>query len=151
MQTSSASHAQVQGVPYPFNTRVQNTNLPGVPYYGLPFTNTNTVYTTTQQSLQYGDNGQTIYSHYSSQARGVLPVLPPAIPYHYVYNGPGLREKEPGKFDGKSVEWCDYIIHFESVAQWNRWDDAQKAYHDLSLRDSAQKLLSDIRPNMLTN
>jgi hypothetical protein len=152
MHTTTASHVQVQGVPYPFNAQFQNTNVPGVQFNGLPFTNTNTVYTTTQQSLQYGDNGQTVPSHYSSQARGILPVLPPAIPYNYVPNGPGTREKEPDKFDGKSVEWCDYIIHFESVATWNRWNNAQKAQQlIMSLRGSAQKLLSDIRPDMLTN
>lgn len=31
------------------------------------------------------------------------------------------REKESDKFDGRSVEWKDFIVQFEHVSSWNRW------------------------------
>ena len=62
------------------------------------------------------------------------------------------KAKEPDKFDGESIEWRDYIVHFEKVAIWNQWDDVEKAQQLLmSLRGPAQKLLSDLNPNLLDN
>ncbi|VDI07463.1 Hypothetical predicted protein [Mytilus galloprovincialis] len=30
------------------------------------------------------------------------------------------KEKEPDKFDGRNVDWQDYIVHFEQTAIWNQ-------------------------------
>lgn len=60
------------------------------------------------------------------------------------------RVKEPDKFDGKSIDWHDYIVHFEQTASWNRWSKAEKAQQlCMSLRGTAQKLLCDARVETL--
>ena len=62
------------------------------------------------------------------------------------------KTKEPDKFDGQSVEWRDYQIHFENVAKWNNWDEIEKAQQlVMSLRGSAQKLLSDLNPYQINS
>jgi hypothetical protein len=61
------------------------------------------------------------------------------------YSHPVRKEKEPDKFDGRSVEWKDFIVHFEQVSSWNKW-----SYHEqgqqliMCLRGEAQKLLGDL-------
>jgi hypothetical protein len=60
--------------------------------------------------------------------------------------------KEPDKFDGKSTDWRDYIIHFENVSRWNGWNSLEKAQQlTMSLRGPAQKLLSDLNSDQFTN
>ena len=60
------------------------------------------------------------------------------------------KEKEPDKFDGRNVEWRDYIVHFEKVAMWNNWHDSEKAQQlAMCLRGQAQKLLGQLRPSEL--
>ncbi|KAK3590793.1 hypothetical protein CHS0354_038731 [Potamilus streckersoni] len=55
------------------------------------------------------------------------------------------KEKEPDKFDGKNVEWQDYIVHFEQVAYWNNWNKSERAQQlAMSLRGIAQGLLGDL-------
>ena len=62
------------------------------------------------------------------------------------------RSKEPDKFDGKSVDWRDYMVHFENVSNWNGWDDVEKSQQlVMSLRGSAQKLFSDLRLDQMNN
>jgi hypothetical protein len=62
------------------------------------------------------------------------------------------KEREPDKFDGKTVEWPDYLRHFEQVALWNRWSEAEKAMQlAMSLRGSAQRILSELSPTHLAN
>ena len=62
------------------------------------------------------------------------------------------KEKEPDKFDGKNVEWRDYIVHFEKVAMWNNWHDSEKAQQlAMCLRGQAQKLLGQLRPSELND
>lgn len=62
------------------------------------------------------------------------------------------REKEPDKFDGKSVDWQDYIVHFEQTARWNHWSEIEMAQQlSISLRGTAQKLLGDAKPEILNN
>ncbi|CAG2224863.1 Retrovirus-related Pol polyprotein from transposon 297 [Mytilus edulis] len=82
-------------------------------------------------------------------------VQPPA-PRHVSFNHPKprilRREREPDKFDGKSVDWQDYIVHFEQTAQWNDWDDESKAQQlCMCLRGTAQKLLGDAKSNVLAD
>lgn len=58
---------------------------------------------------------------------------------------PIRKEKEPDKFDGRSVEWKDFIVHFEQVSSWNRWTyDEQGQQLVMCLRGEAQKLLGDL-------
>jgi hypothetical protein len=55
------------------------------------------------------------------------------------------REKEPEKFDGKSVDWQDYIVHFEQVAAWNGWSEREMTQQlVMCLKGTAQKLLGDL-------
>lgn len=62
------------------------------------------------------------------------------------------REKEPDKFDGRSVEWKDFIVQFEHVSLWNRWSVHEKAQQlVMCLRGSAQKMLGDLTYNELNN
>ena len=57
------------------------------------------------------------------------------------------REKEPDKFDGKSVELQDYLVHFEQVAAWNNWGYDEKGLQlSMCLKSAAQKLLTDLNP-----
>ncbi|XP_071123346.1 uncharacterized protein [Mytilus edulis] len=88
-----------------------------------------------------------------------MPIYGPPRPATYVpqgYTG-GLRatsitrrEKEPEKFDGRSVDWKDFIVHFEQCASWNRWTEHEKAQQlSMSLRGTAQKLLGDLKPELV--
>lgn len=62
------------------------------------------------------------------------------------------REKEPEKFDGRNVDWKDYIVHFEQCASWNNWTNFEKAQQlAMSLRGTAQKLLGDLKPEFVHN
>lgn len=55
---------------------------------------------------------------------------------------PIRKEKETDKFDGRSVEWKEFIVHFEQVSSWNRWTyDEQGQQLVMCLRGEAQKLL----------
>lgn len=56
------------------------------------------------------------------------------------------REKEPEKFDGKSNDWKDHIVHFEQTARWNNWNETEMAQQlSMSLRGTAQTLLGDFK------
>ena len=60
------------------------------------------------------------------------------------------REKEPDKFDGKSVDWRDYVVHFEQTSRWNGWSQPEMAKQlCMSLRGPAQKLLGDAKQEEL--
>ncbi|KAH3783584.1 hypothetical protein DPMN_161526 [Dreissena polymorpha] len=54
----------------------------------------------------------------------------------------------PDKFDEKSTEFSDNIIHFEQVGMWKMWSVQEKACMlSISLKGEAQKLLSSLRPD----
>ena len=62
------------------------------------------------------------------------------------------REKEPQTFDGKSIDWQDYLVHFEQVSEWKEWNDLEKAKQNvMSLRGPAQKILSTLSKQDLGN
>ncbi|CAC5412090.1 unnamed protein product [Mytilus coruscus] len=62
------------------------------------------------------------------------------------------EEKEPEKFDGKSVDWKDYIVHFEQAAKWNNWTESEKVQQlSMSLRGTAQKLLGDLKYSVVND
>ena len=61
------------------------------------------------------------------------------------------KPKKPATYSGKTG-WREYLIHFEMVAEFNRWDDRTKAFElALSLRDDAQVTLSDLKPQERKN
>lgn len=52
------------------------------------------------------------------------------------------REKEPGKFDGGSVEWKGFLFNL-NMSLWNRWSVHEKAQQFvMCLRGSAQRYLA---------
>lgn len=60
------------------------------------------------------------------------------------------KSKEPDTFDGNKVEWNDYVCHFEQVAQWNEWNDHEKALQlAMSLRGVAQRVLGELPREIL--
>ena len=61
------------------------------------------------------------------------------------------KPKKPATYSGKSG-WREYLIHFEMVSEFNRWDDRTMAFElALSLRDDAQVTLSDLKPQERKN
>ncbi len=62
------------------------------------------------------------------------------------------RQRDPKSFDGVRIDWSDYITHFEAVADWNGWDDTQKAQQlIISLDGDAMKLLGQFSPEVKSN
>ena len=60
------------------------------------------------------------------------------------------KPKEPDTFDGNKVEWNDYVCHFEQVAEWNEWNDHEKALQlAMSLRGVAQRVLGELPREIL--
>ena len=58
-----------------------------------------------------------------------------------------IKVLEPETFDGSAlgVDISEYLIHFEQVADWNKWNDDQKAKMlTIKLRGEAQKLLTTL-------
>ena len=52
------------------------------------------------------------------------------------------RQRDPYKFTGQTIEWSDYLIHFETVANWNGWNDFEKASQlIMSLQGEVQGVL----------
>ena len=61
------------------------------------------------------------------------------------------KPKKPATYSGKTG-WREYLLHFEMVAEFNKWDDKTKAFElALSLRDDAQVTLSDLKPRERKN
>lgn len=55
------------------------------------------------------------------------------------------REKEPEKFDGKSVTWSDFILQFEDVSDWNKWTYREMGQQlSMALKGDALKLISSL-------
>lgn len=102
-------------------------------------------------SIPYSDYQQSRQSRVSQSAYGP-PSIPERLSSRNSFNDISMvprshnrREKEPEKFDGKSVDWKDYIVQFEQVAAWNNWTEFEKAQQlSMSLRGTAQKLLGDL-------
>ena len=54
------------------------------------------------------------------------------------------RERDPSKFNGKS-DWGDYRVHFEYVAQWNKWSHDEKGLQlAIALTDEAREVLTSL-------
>lgn len=64
----------------------------------------------------------------------------------------GHRIRDPKPFDGVKIEWCDYIKHFETVADWNGWSPAEKAKQLVMCFDGeAIKLLGELPKEVLSD
>ena len=64
--------------------------------------------------------------------------------------GRHVKQRDPKMFDGQRIEWSDYIQHFEAVAQWNRWNEDQKAQQlVMSFDGEAMKLLGELSNEIL--
>lgn len=56
------------------------------------------------------------------------------------------RGRKPATFDG-AMNWNDYIVHFDMIAELNYWNDETKALElATSQRGLALSVLSDLRP-----
>lgn len=65
-------------------------------------------------------------------------------------NKVGHRIRDPKPFDGVKIEWCDYIKHFETVADWNGWTLAERAKQLVMCFDGeAIKLLGELPKEVL--
>ena len=52
----------------------------------------------------------------------------------------------PDRYDGAS-SWADYLMHFESVASVNRWNELERVgYLASHLRGLAQEAFADLSP-----
>ncbi|MES9884746.1 MAG: hypothetical protein ABW185_28200 [Sedimenticola sp.] len=61
------------------------------------------------------------------------------------------KYKQPATYDGRN-SWRDYFVHFEMVSELNQWDETTRAMElAVSLRGSAQGVLSDLRPEQRRN
>ena len=61
------------------------------------------------------------------------------------------KHKKPATYSGKTG-WREYLIHFNMVSKFNKWDDRTKASElALSLRDDTQVPLSDLKPHERKN
>lgn len=62
------------------------------------------------------------------------------------------KQKEPDVYNGESVEWPDYLCHFEQVSRWNEWTDCEKATQlAMCLRGRAQRVLSELTSRELND
>lgn len=145
----------------------QNIHTPGCTYRGNEFKeqtgNYNFPYSSTSDQRQMFNSefqsGQNAPVHYTlgPQSRYVdqLHARPVrnCTNYGMTEMRPQIRKlKNPDTYDGQNVEWNDYICHFEQVSQWNRWSENEMAAQlVMSLRGSAQRVLSELNPTELSN
>ena len=62
------------------------------------------------------------------------------------------KHKEPDKFDGVSIDFRDYIVQFEQIAQWNDWTLLEMAQQlKMCLSVEARKMLGHLDYQKLTN
>ena len=54
------------------------------------------------------------------------------------------RQKEPDKFEESKIDWSDYLHHFKTVANWNRWTyDEMGMQLAMCLKGDAQRIVTD--------
>lgn len=127
-------------------------HIPEAPYYSTPYSGYQR--NVPRQSYSEYDRSNNEYNcEREVDMRDMYSDLPPTITPRFsrahIIN---RREKEPEKFDGKSVDWKDYIVQFEQVATWNNWTDFEKAQQlSMSLRGTAQKILGDLKLSVVHN
>jgi hypothetical protein len=61
------------------------------------------------------------------------------------------KYRKPATYDGTG-NWSDYLVHFEIVAEINKWEEGEKALELATcLRGAAQGVLGDLRPENRRN
>ena len=64
---------------------------------------------------------------------------------------PSTKGIKPDTFDGTG-NWSDYLIQFNLIADFCRWNEYEKALHlAINLRGTAQSVLADLRHDQRTN
>ena len=59
---------------------------------------------------------------------------------------PRRKPVDPKKYDGEGCPWEDYLLKFELIADWNRWDEEERAEALLmSLDGDAAGYVQDLR------
>ena len=62
------------------------------------------------------------------------------------------RERLPDKFDGKTAQWSDYIAQFRTIANYNGWDEEEKAMNlVMSLTGQAREIITSLPPFVIQN
>ncbi len=67
---------------------------------------------------------------------------------------PSRRRKQitPDKYDGKTIEWAEYLTHFNIIAQVNGWKTKDKAmYLAGSLTGQARRVVTTMAPGQYLN
>ncbi len=80
--------------------------------------------------------------------------IPNEPAYNDMYNQPFHRRKykEPKPFDGCKIEWCDYLQHFLSIAEYNGWSKYEMAKHlKLAFDGPALRYLSEFSYTVLND
>ena len=66
------------------------------------------------------------------------------------WGAPSTKGIKPDTFDGTG-NWSDYLIQFNLIADFCRWNDYEKALHlAINLRGTAQSVLADLRHDQRT-
>ena len=105
-------------------------------------------YSQTRPSYTQGNSNyrRVRFSDPSDSFQNQWPYLDSLLQSEPTYSNSEIKRKpkEPQTFDGTS-DFQDYIIHFEQVAIWNKWNEHEKAQQlAMCLRGQAQKILSDL-------
>ena len=67
------------------------------------------------------------------------------------WGAPSTKGIKPDTFDGTG-NWSDYLIQFNLIADFCRWNEYEKALHlAINLRGIAQSVLADLRHDQRTN
>lgn len=62
------------------------------------------------------------------------------------------KQKDPEKFDGQTVDFRDYIVQFEQIANWNQWSVVEMAQQlTMCLSGEARKMLGHIDRSKLAD
>ena len=96
------------------------------------------------------DNLNTQLNDIQMQINELMPIQSKAISSIRDSTASRRKQKEPDTFDGNTVQFRDYIVHFERVGKWNNWSEEDMARQlAMALRGDAQKLLSDLTDDQL--
>lgn len=122
------------------------------------------LYTAQQRDMLFLPQNKTMTSHDSvGKLHNVQMPMPNAnhktahngtVPGNFasVFPRPNRKPKEPDQYNGTSVEWQDYICHFDQVASWNQWSPEERAAQlVMSLRGVAQRALSELPSETLSS
>ncbi len=109
------------------------------------------------QNTEYADSDIYDFTKYGPQMSKISQKQDNSYPhgfhsYEYNQTNSKRKHKDPKPFDGCKIEWCDYLQHFLSVAEYNCWSkyDMTKQLK-LAFDGPAIKYLSEFSPSVLNN